>query len=312
MKRTLIALALLAIILTACASQAASEEPYMLSEPYTEESRAYEVEAPAPAMDVAGQSYSEGGEYNASLPSSQERLVIMNANLTIVVADPETKMNDIAALAEGMGGFVVSSNLYQTYTNSGSTAPEAYITVRVPAGQLDTALTQIKADVVEVQNENRSGQDVTQEYVDLSSRLKAYEDALEQLEAIMETNTTPEEVLNVFNQMMYYREQIEIIKGQMQYYEQASALSAISVTIIAEETIQPLEIGGWKPEGVVRDAVQTLIDFLQGFVDFLIWLVIFILPMLLVIFGPLALVIWAIIAGVKRRKAKKAQKAASQ
>ncbi len=76
-------------------------------------------------------------------------------------------------------------------------------------------------------------------------------------------NILVQDVLDVFSQLEYYREQIEMVKGQIQYLEQSTDTASISVTIIAEETIQPLEIGGWKPEGVVRDAVQTLINFLN-------------------------------------------------
>jgi len=92
----------------------------------------------------------------------------------------------------------------------------------------------------------------------------------------------------------------------MQYYEQSSDYSLINVTLIAEETIQPIEIGGWKPVGVVRDAIQSLIKFWQGFVNFLINLFLLILPVLITIFGPLALIAWGIIALVRRQKRKKA------
>jgi hypothetical protein len=76
--------------------------------------------------------------------------------------------------------------------------------------------------------------------------------------------------------------------------------------LIAEETIEPIEIGGWKPEGTLRDAVQSLVKFLQGFVDFLITFVVLVLPILIVIFGPIALIIWGIIALVRRNKKKRA------
>jgi hypothetical protein len=79
------------------------------------------------------------------------------------------------------------------------------------------------------------------------------------------------------------------------------------VNLIAEETVKPIEIGGWKPEGKVRDAIQSLIKFLQGFVDFLIYFFLLVLPILIVIFGPIALIVWGIVALVKRNKAKKAK-----
>jgi hypothetical protein len=237
----------------------------------------------------------------------QERMVIMNADLTIVIPDPQAKMEAISAMAADLGGFVVSMNMYQTYLSGGGTAPEGYISIRVPADRLENALGQIKADAIEVRNENRSGQDVTADYVDLSSRLSSLEAAEEQLTEIMQNATETEDVLNVFNQLEYYREQIEVIQGQMQYYEEATAYSLITVTLIAEETIQPIEIGGWKPEGVARKAIQALVNFLQGFVNFLIWFFLMILPTLLVLFGPLALLAWLVIALVRRSKARKAK-----
>jgi hypothetical protein len=214
-----------------------------------------------------------------------------------------------------LGGFVISMNMYQTSTQSGQTAPEGTISIRVPADQLESALTQIKADAGEVRNETRSGQDVTSSYVDLKSQLTNLEMAEADLQAIMDeaknnpnSNTTSktQDVLDVYNQIISVRGQIESIKGQMQYYEQSAAYSLINVNLIAEETIKPIEIGGWKPEGVARDAVQALIKFWQGFVNFVIYFVLLVLPVLITIFGPIALVVWGIVALVRRQKRKKA------
>jgi hypothetical protein len=240
----------------------------------------------------------------------------MNADLTIVISDPQAKMEAISQMANNLGGFVTSMNMYKTYTQNGQTAPEGTISIRIPADKLDNALSQIKTDAVEVRNETRSGQDVTAAYVDLKSQLTNLEMAEADLQAIMDeaknnpnSNTTSktQDVLDVYNQIISVRGQIESIKGQMQYYEQASAYSLINVTLIAEETIQPIEIGGWKPEGVARNAIQLLIKFWQGFVNFLINLFLLILPILITIFVPIALVIWGIVALVKRLKKKKVQ-----
>jgi len=234
-----------------------------------------------------------------------EHLVIQNADLSIVVADPKTKMDEISKMAKEMGGYVVSSNLYQSYTQNGSPVPEVSLVIRVPAEKLNDVLEKIKKDAVEVRSETRTGEDVTAQYVDLKSRLTTYEDALAQLEKIMAEQTTPEEVLNVFNQMMYYREQIELVKGQMKYYEEASALSSISLKLIAEATLQPLEIGGWKPQGVARDAIQNLIYFWQGFVDFMINFILYVLPVLFTIFIPFYLVFLLLRAIYRRVRRKK-------
>lgn len=236
---------------------------------------------------VQKEAASGGGGVEAA---SVERLVIQNADISIVVSDVEGRMKNIQVMAQQMGGFVVSSNLYQSYTSNYVEVPEAQIVIRVPSENLEEALEQIKKDVVEVQNETRSGQDVTAEYVDLKSRLKNLEAAEAQLDEIMQTATETEDVVNIFNQLVYYREQIEMVKGQMKYYEEAAALSAITIRIIAEEKEQPIVIGKWEPKGVARDAIQDLIYFYQNFVDFVIRFVIYILPVLITIGVPLYLI----------------------
>jgi hypothetical protein len=255
----------------------------------------YESDAPeayalpaATAMPPAAADKAQGGGGTGA--ANVERIVIQNADLAIVVSDVEARMKEIEAMAVRMGGFVVSSSLYQSYTSNNVKAPEAMVVVRVPSEKLDEALGLIKKDVVEVQNESRTGTDVTAEYVDLQSRLKNLEAAEAQLQEILEKAEKTEDVINVFNQLVYYREQIELVKGQIEYYDQAAALSAVSVRIIAEETIQPIEIAGWKPEGVAREAVQDLIYFFQDFASFLIRFVIYTLPVLISIGVPLYLI----------------------
>jgi len=297
MKRVLLISIATALILSACgvARFAPISQDLGGAPSAPEMMPAAPMEAPAPAADFA--SNNAGNDF---APAAVERLVIQNADLSIVVIDPEAKMDAIAKMAESMGGFVVSKNVFQTTTGNNLRVPEGNITVRVPAKNLDEALEKIKADAVEVQNENRSGQDVTRDYVDLQSRLKTHEQAAEQLSKILEEKTESAEVIDVFNQLVYHREQIEMLKGQINYYEEAAALSAVSVHVSAEETLQPLEIAGWRPAGVARDALQALINFFQGFVNFLIWLIILILPAGLLLLG-LFWVVWRVFRFAWRR-----------
>ncbi len=306
MKRTaLFALILVVLMLSACAPKRAtspSVEP-MLSVPQAYEERVSDgVPAPMPTAAVPLQS---AGQADYAQAPAQERLVVRNADLALVVTNPVASMEQIAAMAERMGGFVVTSKVYRTTTASGARVPQASISIRVPAGRLTEALSQIKAGAVEVTSENVYGQDVTQQYVDLQSRLRNLQLAEQQLAEIMDRATETEDVIHVFNQLTYYREQIEIVKGQMQYYEQAAALSAISVQLIAEETVEPIQVGRWKPEGVARDALQTLVNFFKGFVNFLIWMVLFVLPALIL----MALPVWGVVVLIRAlvRRSRKAR-----
>ena len=124
-----------------------------------------------------------------------------------------------------------------------------------------------------------------------------------------DSTTKTQDVLNVYNQIVTIRGQIEQIEGQIKYIDETTSTSAITVNLIAEETIKPIEIGGWKPVGVARDAVQALVKFLQGYRELHHLPRIACAPDPDRCLGPIALIIWGILSLVKRRKAKKAAQA---
>jgi hypothetical protein len=243
---------------------------------------------------------------DAAQQQTQERLVIENADLAIVVKDPKARMAEIGDMAKEMGGFVVSSNLYQSYSPMGQEVPEATVVIRVPSGKLDEALAQIKKGAVDVDYENRSGQDVTSQYVDLQAQLKAKQAAEEKLLEIMDQATRAEDVLAVYLQVQNIQTQIEQLTAQIKYLEESAALSAISVRLIAEAGTQPIEVGPWRPEGAAKEAIQDLIFFFQNFVEFLIRFVLLVLPALILIAIPLYLVYLAGRAVYRRSRKSKA------
>ncbi len=250
----------------------------------------YSMEAPAAApvvLDASGQMVTN----NSVVAQAVERKVIKDASLSLVVKDPEASMKAISALAEGLGGYVVSSSMSQTnYGPNNLSLPAGNISVRVPAEKLNDVLAEIKKDAVEVTSENISGQDVTDQYVDLTSRLTAKQAAEKQLLKIMDSAKNAEETMAVYAQLQQVQSDIEVLKGQIKYIDQSVAMSSVSVYLVAEESIQPIQIGPWKPEGAAKQAVEDLVYFFQNFVEFLIRFVIFTLPALIMIAIPLFLV----------------------
>jgi hypothetical protein len=168
-------------------------------------------------------------------------------------------------------------------------------------------MTQIKSQVnnpaTDIRSETVSGQDVTKEYTDLQSQLTNLQQAEKQLQSIMDSATKTDDVLTAFNQLTQIQSQIEVLQGQIKYYQESAALSAITVDIVAQASIKQLTIGGWQPVGIARNAVQALINGLQLLANVGIWGILFCLPIFIVIGVPLY-VIWLIIrrwrAGHKR------------
>jgi hypothetical protein len=262
---------------------------------------------PAAEMPVMEEAASTGGDYETDTTVGQDRIVIRNADLSIVVVDPIKSQTAISKMADDMKGYVVNSYLYKVQTGEGLEVPEVSITIRVPSDKLDEAIEKIKAEVenpeTDILTEQVSGQDITMEYTDLQSRLKNLEATRDQLMVFMDEAKTTEEVMMVYNQLVSINEQIEVLKGQIKYYDESSKLSAITVRIQAQAAIQPVTIGKWQPVGVARDAVQALIKAFKFLVNAAIWIAIFVLPIALVIYLVVRLIIW-IIRKVFKRKPK--------
>ena len=131
-----------------------------------------------------------------------DRLVTYNAALTLVVEDPVASLQQAAAIAAEAGGFVVSSNIYEvppdilqprTPFEDSRAQPafaqgvqQASITMRVPAERRLQATERLHQLALEVRSESLSGQDITQEFTDLSARVRNLEAAETRLMEIME------------------------------------------------------------------------------------------------------------------------------
>ncbi len=306
-KRSLVLLILgvvSSLLLGACAAKSASEVVQDAEAPAAEGWNYSDAEKQEMSEELeSDRSYTSGAGESAS---AVERMMIYNANLEIAVEDPVSTMESVIEMAEEAGGFVVSSNVYQSYSESGGTQPRATVTVRVPAGELDSIMAAIKALTPnpdeDVLSENVSGQDVTAEYTDLGSRLRNLEAAEEALVELMEKAEDPEDVLNIFDELTYYRGEIEVVKGRMKYIEESVDLSSISVNIVTKESLQPIEIGGWQPKGTAKKAIQALINALQFIGNAAIWFGIFCLPFLI----PLGIAVYILVSLLRKKKAKKA------
>lgn len=298
-SRVLVFVLMVALLLVGCASNA---EYAMDDADYAYEESAAMASAPMAddMMEMEEAAFrSETMTTNQSadgVEQSQERLIIRTGNLSIVVVDTETAVSQIAQMVESNGGWVVSSNLYK-YSDTAKTGD---ITVRIPADGYTSAFEAMKALALEVTNESSSGQDVTDEYVDLASRLGNLEATADRVRAFLDETENVEEALAVNMELSRLEGEIEVIKGRMEYLSKSAAFSTITVHLTPDELSQPIEVAGWQPKGVAKDALESLLEALQGLVSFLIWFVIYALPLLLIIGVP----VWLFVRFVRGRQSK--------
>lgn len=235
-----------------------------------------------------GEQNLQGGGAVGQPGQTQDRLVIRNATLSVIVTDPQAKIREIGTLAETLGGWIVSSNT-STFTNMrGEPAVRGTIVVRVPVAQLDQVLEQIRANNISVTSDNVTGEDVTQSYVDTASQLRNLEAAEVQLQRIMEQADDVEEVMIVYDQLITTRGEIEVARGRLQYYEGAAAFSAITV-YVEPEAVQPLPVvqtAGWNPLATLGNALSGLLRLTQSLMDVGIALLVYGCPLALIVGIP--------------------------
>ncbi|MFP4345665.1 MAG: DUF4349 domain-containing protein [Anaerolineales bacterium] len=280
MKRLLLVALLLLLLMAGCASESLVETGMR------QEADEYSFAEEEPAGGAPAQAQGTGA------PLPQQRMIVYTGDLNLVVRDTLEVQDEIGELVDDLDGYVLSTDSYR-YAEG---LLRVNMSLRVPAERFQEAMSALRSLALEVNRESVSAQDVTQEYVDLESRLRALEAKAERLEALMEEAEDTEAVLAVYEELSATQEEIEQVKGRMQYLERSAAMATINVSLEPDELARPVEIAGWRPGGVAKRAIEALISAAQFLVNALIWIVLFALPVLLVvglvIYGVVRLVLF--------------------
>ena len=265
----------------------------------------------APAMDAAWDS-DEAGVFEEGVKAADEtdvqysdtqlpgdRMVIKTAYIELEVEEGkfEDVLFKITNLAEQNGGFV--SNTY-SYSDSEGNLTSGSITIRIPHNKYNSAIDRVK-DMGEVDSISVTGQDITQEYVDLESRLRNYEAQQDILLDLMAQSKKVSDSLEVQNELSNVQEQIELIKGKMNYLDDMVSFSTIEVYLYEPEPIKTTSDWGF---------VEALKRGLRGAVtvfNYIIMVLIVTAPVW-ILAGIIAIIVWQAIRARNRRRAKREKK----
>ncbi len=246
----------------------------------------------------------EGVEGSGTAPLPEfPRMIVYTASIELRVEDPKAAIEDVWQLAEEMGGYVVSSDVQEHSLPDGSRTTKASVTIRVPAERLQEVLSQLRDMALEVLRESLTSRDVTEEYVDLNSRLRNLKATEEELLNFLQEARNTEELLAVHRELSRVREEIERLEGRKRYLEQVSRFALVEVNLQPKEVQPPVLPDTWSPLAVLKTAVRALVRALQGLATLGIWLVVFVLPLLMII-GGVIWIVWRFVAWVWQRPKK--------
>jgi len=279
MKRLIIGLALVVLLAPilaglSCASEA-PEPPVTYLPPDEWGDEPYPPVVIPPVQ--SGPGFIWGGEADDKaqvttvLVNYDERMIVRNSDMYLVVKDVSEAMQAINQLAGGLNGYVVSSSVSGEEEDM-----RGWINIRVPDESFEQALADIRGLAVRVEEESTSSQDVTEEYIDLAARLSNAEATEQEFLVLLDKAKDVDDILEIYESLSRVRQEIEQLKGRMQYLERTSSMSLISVYLEPEFSGKPPVPPGWNVLQIFKSAARGLVITGQVLGTIAIWLLIFI------------------------------------
>ena len=240
------------------------------------------------------------GEKAEAVSAATDRKIIRNADLTIEVTSPTETQSKIVSIAEAHGGFVVNSEAKQRDNGDATNRTlDIKLVVRIPENQFGVVLDKVRGLANNRNEEKVTGQDVTEEFIDLEARIKTQRALEAQFLQIMKQAGKIEDALEVQRQIADVRTEIEKLEGRKRFLENRSSLSTITVNILAPKPIAVNTTGFGRS---VRDAVSDSVDVGSGIVLFFVRFVIVMIPISVLLLLPGGLLLRYFIRRARRMR----------
>jgi len=233
-------------------------------------------------MDSAQSGKSEKSLTSTELPKSEKsidttkaqannQMVIYQAELELRVKNFEDTAQNLEEKAKQYGGYIAESSV----TKDGTEQVSGSMKLRIPQAHFQEFLNDSEGQAAEVLKRNINGQDVTEEYVDLESRLKSKRAVEERLLSFMKNAAKTEDLLKISADLASVQEEIEVIEGRMKYLENQTSLSTVSITLYETKVLVPEldkdQLNTWeKTKKQFMNSTNLILAALSGLVVFIL------------------------------------------
>ncbi|MHA6530657.1 DUF4349 domain-containing protein [Paenibacillus sp. BAC0078] len=215
--------------------------------------------------------------------------LIYHANLTMEVEDYGTAQTDVRNMITLANGYIIEFKEDLSEYEQGGT-----FIFKVPASGFSSFLNSLEKVKHEKLQRSIQGQDVSEEYVDLESRLKAKELMESQYIEFMKKATKSSDLVAFANQLGTIQEEIEQIKGRMRYIDQNVSFSTVELRLY--ETDKSVDIKKEKEQDpLLSRASDALLSSMKAISVMFQWLFVFLagaLPVLIIAAVIVAIVLW--------------------
>ncbi len=227
--------------------------------------------------------------------TQDKRMIIRTGTMNLENDNFDETEAKAKQIVTNLGGYLTNS----TSQVNQSGKKQGSLTIRVQAEKYDALLTEL-SKIGKVMNQNITGRDVTEEYVDAEARLKTQRELEARLlKLLAEKTANLTAVVEVEQKLAAVRENIEKTEGRMRMLKDQASYSTLTLSIF-EPAILNTSSGGffYELERGFEKGLTGFTSILAG----LITVIIALSPILLI----LGLIIYLTIKFIKKRKVAKA------
>ena len=302
----ILAILMVAAVLPACATLSSAVNGEETSAGYSADAKSESVsaaETTAAAETIAAMAQegevpaSNAADYNKAVAASGKIIKTASIQIEVTKGEFEKKFFEIATLAEMNNGFVSNS---QSYSDSEGKLTNGMITIRVEQKNFNAVVNKIKLLGI-IKSVQLGGIDVTQEYVDLESRLKNLQAQEQVLLDLMKKSTKVTDSIEVQRELSNVQGEVEVIKGRMNYLDNMVSFSTIDVSLAEPQAITESTEGGFL--GAVKRGARGALTVVRGMTTVLI-----VMSPILILIAIILIIIWQSLRARNRKRAKQINK----
>lgn len=224
---------------------------------------------------------SDGRSEDAGSPRPGDRLIVRDKTLRLRVENAETAVKEARKLATSFGGTIESVQLASDagpiyrMTPEGSPTSDGsplggFVTVRVPVARFD-AFVKEATGLGRVLSEAESAEDVTQQHVDLTARLKNLKAEATRLRALFAKAETVTDMLKVEAELSRVQGEIESMQAQVTFLERRAAMATVTLELVEPEPIVRPSGTDWGFGEALRESLRAFVGSVNGLVVFAGW-----------------------------------------
>jgi len=197
-------------------------------------------------------------------PEIINKKIIKDGRLGLQVDNLQSAKQKIDSLVKSAGGYYANENLKNSDNQSGYE-----LVIRIPVVNFERFVGSAEKGSNKILYKEIQARDVTEEFVDLESRLNSKRNSLARYNEIMKKANSVKDIIEIEESIRVLQEEIESTQGRLRYLNDCVDFSTLNMTLSTQKdfTFKPVKRDSFweKLKESIADGWYGLVDFILEF-----------------------------------------------